>query len=169
MSNDSKNRGVVTGTSRSGNLQEALDDAVRQLGPGVPWRLASIDGLQGGIVGDVVNVQIYAVTQAGSGDGGKDGGSGEAEVPTTATGRVEDISGQISYCMDGATYELVSQTPEGEQRLRLKATNHEAERVLKDAAGTRQEVRVTGYLRHVECTRMDVYEAVPVGAPAPTS
>lgn len=165
MSNDSK-RGVFTGTSSTGNLQDALDEAVRQAGQGVPWRLASIEGLQG--IVSSVTVRIFAVAQAA---GGKDGGSGGEEpafeVPTSRTGTVVDIRGQAGICMDGAQFELVSQTPEGEQRLRLKATNPDAERYLDRVAGTPQEVTVSGYIRRVECERMDVYDAAPAAAPAP--
>jgi hypothetical protein len=82
------------------------------------------------------------------------------EVPTSRTGRVVDISGQVSFCMDGAQYELVER---GQERLRLKATNPDAERVLAAAAGTPQEVTVSGYIRFVECERMDVYDAQPAG------
>ena len=81
------------------------------------------------------------------------------EVPTSRTGLVVDISEQISICQDGARYELVSHAPGGEQRLRLNATNPEAEAVLAGTAGSRQEVTVSGYIRSVECERMDVYHA----------
>lgn len=156
------NEQVITGTSNQGSLQEALDAAVSQVGHGQAWRLASIDGLVGGTAGNDVNVRIFAVTQAA---GVTDGGTGDQEqafeVPTSRTGRVVDISEQISICQDGAQYELVER---GEQRLRLKATNPDAERVLAAAAGTPQEVTVSGYIRHVECERMDVYDAAPAGS-----
>ncbi|HYR08063.1 MAG TPA: hypothetical protein VEQ60_09850 [Longimicrobium sp.] len=159
------NEQVFTGTSNQGSLQDALDAAVSQVGHGQAWRLASIDGLVGGIAGNDVNVRIFAVTQAA---GGTDGGTGDQEqafeVPTSRTGRVVDISGQISICQDGAQYELVER---GEQRLRLKVTNPDAERVLAAAAGTTQEVTVSGYIRHVECERMDVYDAAPAGSGVP--
>lgn len=156
------NEQVFTGTSRNGNLQEALDAAIAHMGHGGPWRLASIDGVQGVI--PEVNVRIFAVARAAK---DKDGSGGEEpvfEVPTSRTGRVVDISEQISICQDGAKYELVSQAADGEQRLRLNATNPDAERALADAAGTGQEVTVSGYIRRVECERMDVYDAAPAGA-----
>lgn len=159
MSNETNKRGVFSGTSSHGSLQEALDAAVQQAGQGVPWRLASIEGVQG--IVNSVTVQIFAVTQSGGKDGGSGGEEPVFEVPTPRTGLVEDISGQPSICMDGANYELVTQTPDGEQRLRLRATNPDAERVLADAAGTRQEITVSGYIRRVECERMDVYDAAP--------
>jgi len=87
------------------------------------------------------------------------------EVPTSRTGLVVDISEQISICQDGAKYELVSHAPGGEQRLRLNATNPEAEAVLAGAAGSRQEVTVSGYIRSVECERMDVYHAETAAGP----
>jgi hypothetical protein len=156
------NEQVITGTSNQGSFQEALDAAVSQVGHGQAWRLASIDGQVGGTAGNDVHVRIFAVTQAA---GATDGGTGDQEqvfeVPTSRTGRVVDISGQISICQDGARYELVER---GEQRLRLKATNPDAEGVLAAAAGTTQEVTVSGYIRQVECERMDVYDAArPVG------
>ncbi|WP_420125467.1 hypothetical protein [Longimicrobium sp.] len=157
------NQQVFTGTSNNGSLQEALDGAIAQAGHGVPWRLASIDGVVG-FVGNQVNVRIFAVTQAAK---GRDGGSGEEpvfEVPTSRTGVVVDIREQISICQDGAMYELVSRTDDGEQRLRLNATNPDTERVLADAAGTDQEITVSGYIRRVECERMDVYDAAPASA-----
>jgi hypothetical protein len=166
MSNDSKNRGVFSGTSIHGNLQEALDQAVAQAGQGVPWRLASIEGVQG--IVNSVTVQIFAVTQA-PGRKDDDTGGGEEpgfEVPTSRTGTVVDISEQISICQDGARWELVTQTPDGEQRLRLATGSNDVERVLNDAAGTRQEVTVSGYIRTVECERMDVYDAQPANQPA---
>lgn len=165
MSNDSKNRSVFSGTSAHGNLQEALDAAIQQAGHGVPWRLASIEGVQG--IVNSVTVQIFAVTQA---PGKNDGGAGEEpgggfEVPTSRTGRVVDIRDQPSFCQDGAQWELVSQSSDGEQRLRLATGNPEVERVLNGAAGTDQEVRVSGYIRRVECERMDVYDATPANEP----
>lgn len=165
MSNDSKNRGVFSGTSTNGNLQEALDQAIAQAGQGVPWRLASIEGVQG--IVNSVTVQIFAVAQKEGGTDGGGGGGGEFEVPTSRTGTVIDIE-PISICNDGARWALVSQTPEGEQHLRLATGNPEVERVLNDAAGTKQEVTVSGYIRHVECERMDVYDAQPAAAPATT-
>lgn len=161
MSNDSRNRGVFTGTSNNGSLQEALDEAIQQAGQGVPWRLASIEGVQG--IVNSVTVRIFAVTQAPD---GTDGGGEEPgfQVPTSRTGTVVDISGEIGICQDGARWELVTQTPDGEQRLRLATENREAERVLNEAAGTRQEVTVSGYIRTVECERMDVYDAQPATA-----
>ncbi|HST60823.1 MAG TPA: hypothetical protein VLK84_19130 [Longimicrobium sp.] len=164
MSNDQGGRGVFTGTSSTGNLQEALDAAVAQAGPGVPWRIASIEGLNG--IVNSITVRIFAVTQAAAGKD-KDGGGEEEptfEVPTSRTGLVVDISGEVSICMDGAQFELVTQTDDGEARLRLKATNPEAERYLRDVAGSRQEVTVSGYIRRVECERMDVYDAAPATA-----
>lgn len=160
MSNDSRNRGVFSGTSTNGNLQEALDQAIAQAGHGVPWRLASIEGVQG--IVSSVTVRIFAVGQKEVGTDG--GGGGAFEVPTSRTGTVIDISDQISICNDGARWELVSQTPDGEQRLRLATGSPEVERVLNDAAGTRQEVTVSGYIRTVECERMDVYDAQPAHA-----
>jgi hypothetical protein len=160
------NQQVFTGTSITGNLQEALDDAIGQAGHGVPWRLASIDGVQG--IVNSVTVRIYAVTQApASRDLGTAGDEPVYEVPTSRTGLVEDIRDQVSICQDGAQFELVTQTRGGEERLRLKATNPDAERVLADAAGTRQAVTVSGYIRTVECERMDVYDAAPATSGQP--
>ena len=162
-----RNEQVFTGTSNNGSLQEALDEAITGAGHGVPWRLASIDGVVG-FAGSQVNVRIFAVAQAARDkDGGSVGDEPVYEVPTSRTGLVEDISGQISICQDGAQYELVSQTPDGEERLRLRVTNPDAERVLADAAGTRQAVTVSGYLRRVECERMDVYDAAPAAGAEP--
>lgn len=161
MSNAKQTEQVFNGTSNNGSLQEALDQAIAQAGHGVPWRLASIEGVQG--IVNSVTVRIFAVTQAG---GGRPVGP---EVPTSRTGTVIDISEQISICQDDAQYELITQTPEGEQRLRLRVTTAQAEHVLSDAAGTRQEVTVTGYIRRVECERMDVYDAAPAGQPAATA
>jgi hypothetical protein len=163
MSNDSSKSGVFSGTSINGNLQEALDQAVQQAGQGVPWRLASIEGVQG--IVNSVTVQIFAVTQSG-GRKPADGGGEEPvfEVPTSRTGLVVDIRDQPSFCMDGAEWELVSRTPDGEQRLRLKSDNPDARRVLDDAMGTEQEITVSGYIRRVECERMDVYDAQPATA-----
>lgn len=163
MSNDSSKSGVFSGTSINGNLQEALDQAVQKAGQGVPWRLASIEGVQG--IVNSVTVQIFAVTQSG-GRKPADGGGEEPvfEVPTSRTGQVVDIRDQPSICMDGAEWELVSRTPDGEQRLRLKSDNPDARRVLDDAAGTAQEITVSGYIRRVECERMDVYDAQPATA-----
>ncbi|HEX6040591.1 hypothetical protein [Longimicrobium sp.] len=166
MSNQSRHQSVFSGTSAHGNLQEALDAAIQQAGHGVPWRLASIEGVQG--IVNSVTVQIFAVAQSprkDDGTGGEEPGGG-FEVPTSRTGLVEDIRDQVSICQDGAQWELVSQTPDGEQRLRLATGNPEVERVLDAAAGTRQEVRVSGYIRRVECERMDVYDATPAGEPA---
>ncbi len=161
MSNDQGGRGVFTGTSITGNLQEALDAAIHEAGQGVPWRIASIEGLHG--IVNSVTVRIFAVAQAAAGKD-KDGGGEEEptfQVPTSRTGLVVDISGEPSICMDGAQFELVTQTDDGEARLRLKATNPEAERYLRSVAGSRQAVTVSGYIRRVECERMDVYDAQP--------
>jgi hypothetical protein len=160
MSNDSSKSGVYNGTSTNGNLQEALDQAIQQAGHGVPWRLASIEGVQG--IVNSVTVQIFAVTQSGGRKPGDGGGEEPVfEVPTSRTGQVVDIRDQPSICMDGAEWELVSRTPDGEQRLRLKTDNPDARRVLDDAMGTPQEITVSGYIRRVECERMDVYDAQP--------
>lgn len=84
----------------------------------------------------------------------------EGEVPITLTGTVTRIpKDEISFCMDGAKYLLHSTGPEGEETLRLRPIEDDAERVLDRAAGTDREVSVTGFMRHVECTRMDVLEA----------
>ncbi len=159
------NEQVFTGTSHSGNLQEALDAAVSQVGHGQAWRLASIDGLVGGIAGNDVNVRIFAV--AGSpvigGGGGGDAtaaGAGTSAGAETRQGLVEEIpAGTISICQDGAEYELVSRTVDGESRLRLKPVNGRAGAVLRRFAGKGVEVSVTGPIVHVECTRMDVEHA----------
>jgi hypothetical protein len=80
----------------------------------------------------------------------------------TRQGLVEAIPhGTVSICMDGAEYELVSRTVDGETRLRLKAVNGRAGAVLRRFADTGTEVSVTGFLVHVECTRMDVERAEP--------
>jgi hypothetical protein len=155
------NEQVFTGTSTHGNLQEALDNAIAQLGHGGPWRLASIDGVQG-IVPEV-NVRIFAVAGAASADAAaRPGEPGEGEASTTLEGTVEEIpEATLSFCQDGAEYELVTTTAEGEQRLRLRARGR-AESVLKRYAGTGEVVSVTGPVSHVECTVMDVEEAHPV-------
>ncbi len=159
------NEQVFTGTSTNGNLQEALDNAIAQLGHGGPWRLASIDGVQG-IVPEV-NVHIFAVAGAATADAGGRPGEEPGEAHETRQGTVEEIpEGTLSFCQDGAEYELVTTTPEGEQRLRLRAANGRAGSVLKRFAGTGEEVSVTGPVSHVECTVMDVVEAHPVRAAA---
>jgi hypothetical protein len=85
----------------------------------------------------------------------------EAETPTTATGTVTRIPrDEISYCMDGAKYLLHYAASDGVgETLRLRPTDDGAERVLDRASGTGDEVTVTGYIRHVECTRLDVFRA----------
>lgn len=150
---------AITGTSHHGNLQEALDAAVSQVGHGQAWRLASIDGLVGGIAGNDVNVHIFTVV-------GAPGGADAAATPGTPAdaetrqGLVEEIpDGTLSICNDGAEFELVSRTVQGEQRLRLRPVNGRAGAVLKRFAGTGREVSVTGPIIHVECTRMDVERA----------
>ncbi|HYW10307.1 MAG TPA: hypothetical protein VE871_00055 [Longimicrobium sp.] len=169
MSNH-QGHGVFTGTSTTGNLQEALDTAVSEAGQGVPWRIASIEGVQG--IVNSVTVRIFAVAQPAAGKD-KDGGGGEEEptfeVPSFRTGRVVDISGEPGICMDGAEFELVIRTDDGEARLRLKPTVAEAGRYLRQVAGSAQEVTVSGYIRRVECERMDVYDASPAAVPAPLS
>lgn len=167
---------IFTGTSRNGSLQEALEAAVREATAAAPnpvfytWSLAGITGEQGGFVGaDVVNVSIRVGLDGGRGDVDAQpaasataaGDGGEAEVPTTRNGLVARLEDDYGICMDGATFELVSQAPDGEHRLRLKPTNDEARDVLDRLAGSRQDVTVTGYLRYVECERMDVYHATP--------
>ena len=166
MSKPDQNEQVFTGTSDNGNLQEALDAAVAQLGHGGPWRLAAIDGVQG--IVNQVNVRIFAVAGAPAADAqGRPGQPGEGETLTTLQGTVEEIpEGTISICQDGAEYELVTQTADGEERLRLRAANGRAGSVLKRYAGTGEEVSVTGPVSHVECTVMDVVEAQPVRATA---
>jgi hypothetical protein len=144
---------VVTGQSPTGNLQEAVEDAVRQLGHGDQWRLVAIEGFTGGTVGNHLNVHLTT-------DPGGTDRSGAVEVPSTRRGLVERLSGP-DICNDGAEFELVSHTSRDEERLRLRPTIDEAREVLERAAGSRQEVRVSGYMRHVECTRMDVYHASP--------
>jgi len=160
------NEQVFTGTSNNGNLQEALDAAVSHVGHGQAWRLASIDGLVGGFAGNDVNVRIFAVAGAPAADAAARPGGEPGEAPTTQQGVVEVIANPISFCQDGAEYELVYTTPEGEQRLRLRAASGRAGSVLKRYAGTGQEVSVTGPVSHVECTVMDVEEAHAVGATA---
>jgi hypothetical protein len=158
------NEQVFTGTSTTGNLQEALDNAIAQLGHGGPWRLASIDGVQG-IVPEV-NVRIFAVAGAPAADAAGRPGGEPGEPHETRQGTVEEIpEGTLSFCQDGAEYELVTTTPEGEERLRLRARRR-AESVLRRYAGTGEEVSVTGPISHVECTVMDVVEAHPVHAAA---
>jgi hypothetical protein len=156
------NEQVFTGTSTNGNLQEALDAAIAQIGHGGPWRLASIDGVQG-IVPEV-NVRIFAVAGALTADtAARPGQPGEGEIQETRQGTVEEIpEGTLSFCQDGAEYELVTQTADGEERLRLRAAPGRAGSVLRRFAGTGQEVSVTGSVSHVECTVMDVVEAQPV-------
>ena len=158
------NEQVFTGTSIHGNLQEALDNAIAQLGHGGPWRLASIDGVQG-IVPEV-NVRIFAVAGALTADtAARPGQPGDGAE--TRQGTVEKIpAGTLSFCQDGAEYELVYTTPEGKERLRLRAANGRAGSVLKRFADTGEEVSVTGPVSHVECTVMDVVEARPVRADA---
>lgn len=46
-----------------------------------------------------------------------------------------------------------------EQRLRLRAAHGRAGAVLRRYAGSGEEVSVTGYIQHVECTTMAVVEA----------
>jgi hypothetical protein len=160
------NEQVFTGTSTSGNLQEALDNAVSQIGHGQAWRLASIDGLVGGVAGNDVNVRIFAVAGAPAADAARRPGGEPGEPHETRQGTVEAIpEGTLSFCQDGAEYELVTITPEGEERLRLRAKGR-AESVLRRYAGTGEEVSVTGPVSHVECTVMDVVEAHPVRAAA---
>ena len=78
----------------------------------------------------------------------------------TRQGLVEAIpEGTLSICNDGAQYELVSRTVEGETRLRLRAVNGRAGAVLKRFADTGTEVSVTGLIVTVECERMDVERA----------
>jgi hypothetical protein len=115
-----------------------------------------------------VNVRIFAVAGALAADAAaRPGGPGEGEPQETRQGTVEEIpEGTLSICQDGAEYELVTQTADGEQRLRLRAANGRAGSVLKRHAGTGQEVSVTGPVRHVECTVMDVVQAQPVRATA---
>lgn len=157
MSKPNPNEQTITGTSR-GNLQEALDAAVAQVGHGQTWRLAAIDGLVGGIVPEL-NVRIFAVTAAPAADAAARPGE-PAEGEETRQGLVEAIpEGTLSFCQDGAEYELVSRTVEGETRLRLKPVNGRAGSVLKRFAGTGTEVSVTGPIVTVECTRMDVVRA----------
>jgi hypothetical protein len=87
----------------------------------------------------------------------------DAEVPTTCTGTVTRIPrDQIDICMDGAKFLLATTTADGEETVRLKPVDDRAEKVLDRAAGTGNKVTVTGYLRHVECTRLDVFQAEPV-------
>jgi hypothetical protein len=168
MSKPDQNEQVFTGTSSHGSLQEALDAAVAQIGHGGPWRLAAIDGVQG--IVNQVNVRIFAVAGAPAADGSAQGRPGqpvEGETLTTLQGVVEEIpEGTLSICQDGAGYELVTQTAEGEERLRLRPVSGRAGSVLRRYAGTGEEVSVTGYIRHVECTRMDVTEARPAAAAA---
>jgi hypothetical protein len=151
------NEQVITGRSNTGSLQEALEDAVSQVGHGQSWRLASIDGLVGGIVGNDVNVHIFAGAGAeASADLAAPGGG---EAVETRQGLVEVLPDGPSICQDGAEYELVSRTVEGETRLRLKPLNGRAGSVLRRYAGKGIEVSVTGQIVHVECTRMDVVRA----------
>jgi hypothetical protein len=158
------NEQVFTGTSTNGNLQEALDAAIAQIGHGGPWRLASIDGVRG-IVPEV-NVRIFALAGALTADAAARPGQPGAET-TTAQGVVEEIPADtVSFCQDGAQYELVTTTADGEERLRLRAAPGRAANVLRRYAGTGQEVSVTGPVSTVECTVMDVIEAQPVHATA---
>ena len=165
------NEQVFTGTSHNGNLQEALDAAVGQVGHGQAWRLAAIDGLVGGFAGNGVNVHIFAVAGAPAADtAAASGRPGQPVEGETRQGTVEEIpEGTVSICQDGAQYELVTQTADGEQRLRLRAANGRAGSVLRRYAGTGQEVSVTGPVSHVECTVMDVVQAQPVPATADTA
>ncbi|HEX2081195.1 MAG TPA: hypothetical protein VHG08_26060 [Longimicrobium sp.] len=166
MSKPEQNEQVFTGTSNNGNLQEALDAAVARIGHGGPWRLAAIDGVEG--IVSQVNVRIFAVAGAPAADGQeRPGQPGEGETLTTLQGTVEEIpEGTLSICQDGAEYELVTQTAEGEERLRLRPVSGRAGSVLRRYAGTGEEVSVTGVIRHVECTVMDVTRARPVSAAA---
>lgn len=167
MSSEKKKDGIITGTSHVGNLQEALDAATAQVGHGQQWRLASIDGLVGGIVGNDVNVHIYTVVPSRSEPGGGGGGAQEEgpQVPTRAIGLVERLDGP-SICNDGAEFRLITaaigDTP------RLRPTNPEAQEVLAKYAGTRQQVVVTGYRAGAgECQRIDVFAAAPEAVAEP--
>ena len=164
MSKD--NEQVFTGTSSHGSLQEALDAAVSRVGHGQAWRLASIDGLHGFV--PEVNVRLFAVAgaPATADAAGRPGGGEPGEVPTTRQGTVEVLAEEISFCQDGAEYELVTQTADGEERLRLRAAPGRAASVLRRFAGTGEEVSVTGFIRTGECTVMDVEQAEPVRAAA---
>ena len=165
MSKPNSTEQVITGTSANGSLQEALDAALAQAGHGAPWRLASIDGVQGFV--NEVNVRIFAVAGAAADQPIAPGEPGE--VPTTLEGTVERLAEEISFCQDGAEYELVTQTAEGEERLRLRAITGRAGSVLRRAAGTGEQVSVTGFVRTVECTRLDVFQAQRVPADASAS
>lgn len=78
----------------------------------------------------------------------------------TRQGIVEAIpEGTLSFCNDGAEFELVTRTVEGEERLRLRPVNGRARAVLKRFAGSNTEISVTGPIVTVECTRMDVERA----------
>lgn len=83
----------------------------------------------------------------------------EAAAGETRQGLVEVLPDGPSICMDGAEYELLTRTVDGEQRLRLKPLNGRAGAVLKRFAGKGVEVSVTGTIVHIECTRMDVVRA----------
>lgn len=161
MSSEKKKSDIITGTSHTGNLQEALDNATAQVGHGQQWRLASIDGLVGGIVGNDVNVHIYTVVPSSAGGQGAsaEGGADDpAKIPVQRVGVVERLSGP-DICMDGAEYQLL--TPAIAEHLRLRPTNPEAQEVLEKSAGSGSTVQVTGYLAgEARCQRMDVYHAV---------
>ncbi|HYH82314.1 MAG TPA: hypothetical protein VEX86_21160 [Longimicrobium sp.] len=86
-------------------------------------------------------------------------GGGETAAGETRQGLVEALPSGASICNDGAEYELLSRTVDGEQRLRLRPLNGRAGSVLKRFAGKGREVTVTGAIIHVTCTRMDVEQA----------
>lgn len=95
--------------------------------------------------------------QGGASSSGDPGGT----AAETRQGLVEPLPGGASICMDGAEYELVTRTVDGETRLRLRPVNGRTGAVLKRFAGTGKEVSVTGPIITVECTRMDVEQAEP--------
>ncbi|HET7230987.1 MAG TPA: hypothetical protein VFJ16_13335 [Longimicrobium sp.] len=86
---------------------------------------------------------------------------GATAAGETRQGLVETLANSLSICNDGAQYELVTRTVDGESRLRLRAANGRAGAVLKRFADTGKEVSVTGPIITVECTRMDVEHAEP--------
>lgn len=65
MDDSKRGHGGVLGQSPTGNFQQALDDAVGQLGHGVEWRLESVTGTVGGVAGNHLTVHLQPVEKHG--------------------------------------------------------------------------------------------------------
>ena len=160
------------GTSSYGDIYEALDNAIAAakdelMTDLVEWKMNRLSGVYGGFVCAkdltiTIEAKVPEITEGRQEQPNNadetDKSGGQVEVPVFLSGLVFKLTG-VDFCMDGATHLL--ETFLG--RVRLKAGNDEARKVLDEYSGTGRRVMIAGYrVWGPECEYIRVYHAAPV-------